>query len=70
VAHNGADGLANDLVPTEVGRAVRSQVGNVGRLYAGKSFEIIPALAGQLFAPEVAHLEAMLGRNVFQLTLE
>jgi len=46
VAHNGADGVANDLVPTEVGRA------------------------GQLFAPEVAHLEAMLGRNVFQLTLE
>jgi len=45
VAHNGADELANDLAPAELGRAGRPQVGYVGHLYAGKGFEIIPALA-------------------------
>jgi glycosyltransferase involved in cell wall biosynthesis len=39
-AHNGADSLPDDLAGKN-----RPQVGYVGHLYAGKGFEIIPALA-------------------------
>ena len=45
VAHNGADELAKDLAPAELGSGGRPKVGYVGHLYSGKGFEIIPALA-------------------------
>jgi glycosyltransferase involved in cell wall biosynthesis len=48
VAHNGADVLAADLEPADLGGGERPQVGYVGHLYAGKGFEIIPALAAQV----------------------
>jgi glycosyltransferase involved in cell wall biosynthesis len=48
VAHNGADELAKDLVPADLGGRGRPQVGYVGQLYPGKGFEIIRRLADQV----------------------
>jgi glycosyltransferase involved in cell wall biosynthesis len=45
VAHNGADALASDLEPADLGGGERPRVGYVGHLYPGKGFEIITALA-------------------------
>jgi glycosyltransferase involved in cell wall biosynthesis len=46
VAHNGADPLANDLEPADLGkRGDRLQVGYVGHLYPGKCLELIRELA-------------------------
>jgi glycosyltransferase involved in cell wall biosynthesis len=47
VAHNGANPLAADLRPMELGGEGRLQVGYVGQLYPGKGFEIIPPLASR-----------------------
>lgn len=45
-AQNGADKLANDIEPADLGgTGDRPQIGYVGQLYPGKGFEIVRALA-------------------------